>query len=202
MSRLTAALVMVLLAGCGGHDLRLNAGVPKPRVTVPYGMIAVELETGRTRNAKLRVKRLSFFTREVAIQHRKVVWFKLPSGDWRIDVMGDIVKPRVVSMSGYEDGVRSDGKAASWPEKPLVVTVKNNKLTNLGRICAHEGCKAHWQPSELPGLDPWKRMDRLITYKPPPKKTEKAAKKSAEDKGEPAPKSDEPKVDEKQGKGE
>ncbi len=163
----------LLVLACGEQRLLVDYEIPPPRAGTPYGYLAVEVDPGETRNAKLIVKGTAMVTRAAEVPGEGVVVVRLPKGKWEIQVTGNPGEGDVIKFGGAKPAdAPVAGRGPQWfPKKPIVVRVEKNRMTNAGRICAHAGCKSFWSAAEPPGLEAWAAANRLVIIDDPPEET-------------------------------
>ena len=154
------ALGALLLAGCGKEPVVTIREVPMPGVSLPFGLLAFEVELGDTRAARLALTATGYIDRSVPLPNDGVYVVRLPAAEWVIQVLGVPGKSDVVTFDGTATTGTDGGKPKGYPEAPLPATVVKNRLTNAGHICAHRACKDGWSPLDHPNFDPWREADR------------------------------------------
>ncbi len=171
MKHLVAFILGLSLAACGtAPPIR---EIPKPHTSIPYGYLALEVNIGNLKDARLVVSRAISIPRNTLIPNDGILVLKLPAGLWEVHVKGRPFKDQVVRFN--KDVKASPKKERTllmkqWPKKSLEVKVVKNRLTWVGRLCAHPGCEGHWSAFEHSALRAWEDQDRLLIYQPPEEK--------------------------------
>ncbi|MFT5431662.1 MAG: hypothetical protein ACI9OJ_002359 [Myxococcota bacterium] len=160
----TLALVLLsaCLSGCAPSFIAEHA-IPTPTVSMPYGLVAVDVEIGKTQDAVLWVTADGFVDRVVRIAGDGVIVLRVNRGEWRIQVKGTDAAKEVVTFGGKTSKTTTTGGGQKvWPPTPVQVLVKKRFITNGGRICAHSECKAPWSEYDDPAFDAWRNQERLL----------------------------------------
>ncbi len=178
-------LTCAVFSGCGSKKLFASYEVPPPGASSPYGLLALDVEAGDTRRPILQFAQTGYIPRHIPVPRDGVVVVRINPGKWKVQVTGSPGEGDVIKFSGP---AKASGKARGprfWPKEPIVVSVVASKLTNGGRLCAHQACKTVWSPFEASQFKAWADARRLVTYagpvveKPKPAKPEPEPSKSA-----------------------
>jgi hypothetical protein len=166
--RLTLSGIAALgVMACGAEPALTIRDVPMPGVTMPYGLLAVDVEVGDTRGARLVLKALGYIDREVPVTSNGVYVLKMQPADWTVQVVGVPGRADVITFGGTESGGEAASKPMGFPPSAVPVTVAKNRLSNAGHICAHRTCKDAWTPFDHPAFPEWERARRYEEAIPP-----------------------------------
>ncbi len=179
MTRSLLVIAALSTVACGSKKLFATYEVPKPGPSMPYGLVAVDVESGDTRRPVLKFARTGYIPRFIPIPRDGVIVARINPGDWDIQAVGSPGAGDVITFDGGKKAAEQAGPR-SWPDEPLTITVRASKLTNVGHLCVHRGCKAVWAPNPAPDFKAWEDVRRLVTYAPPkPKPKPKPAEGKA-----------------------
>ncbi len=162
------AAIALLTLSCGSQPTFVERGVPTPGAGFPYGLLAIDVEVGDTRGARVMLARLGYTKRHIDVRRDGVVVVRMIPGEWEVQVVGKQAKSDVVTFGGRKTGDApvTSGPTA-WPDKPLVLQIKRNVLTDAGRICAHGACASAWSESPYERFQAWRDVRRLEVYPGP-----------------------------------
>ena len=178
------ALLMTWVSGCGGGlPLQVLSEIPEAGASFPYGMLVLDIETGDTRNATVVFKQIGYIDRQLELQRDGVSVVRIHPGTWRVQVTGDSGSGSVITFAGRQSTAPAARGPSWWPEKPLLLEVRRNHLTDGGRICAHKDCVEPWVAVPRSEHDSWLEMNRLIRYEAAPYEEEEKDE-DEEDSGE------------------
>ena len=171
----------VAFGGCAGTKMFTQNAVPEPGASFPYGLVALDLETGDTRRPKILMKRTGYIDRYTKVRGDGVVVMRLNPGEWTMQITGNPGEGDVIKFAGRGKAqAKPPAKGpAWWPKKPIEVRVARNRLTWVGRVCAHRTCPTDWSATTNPAVDRWQTVRRLIRLNPPPASTPEKPKEKA-----------------------
>lgn len=170
--KITVALILgFMLTGCAKR-WHTTHEVPRVSPSFPYAMMVLDVEVGDTRRPELVFERMGYIDRKVTLRGDGIVVLRVIPGEWKIYVTGSPGESDVVTFGNKakpappKEGEAKPSKAGprSWPEQPLEVALTANKMTNVGRLCAHTACKKAWQPFQHEKLEAWRAARRLSEF--------------------------------------
>ncbi len=158
-----ALALMAVVLGCAKPAWQLRE-VPPPGVSMPTGLIVVSVDAGDARDAAIVVESIGYVPRRNPITTSGVYALRLTPGEWQVYVEG--LPGKTAAPIRFGDTTSESAKTSAdkrrWPESPLTVEVKRNKLTNAGQLCLHAACSSEWSPFDHPRFAEWESEGRYV----------------------------------------